>query len=574
MDKDNLEELLESRAQTDQELGKLRAPMTILFSDIKGSTRYAEKKGDVEYVAMINRHNVMLFPIIEREGGLVVKTIGDSILAKFDDPVCAIKAAVGMQRALAEDREGREEIDQIRIRIGMHHGMGLMKDKDVFGDVVNAASRVEHQADAEQVLITGVLVEAARLAGFDCAKMGRADLKGKDEPIDLYAVAWSESYTQQLIAEIQAGYEKKLTELRKQLGNIEEEYAIARDQWRADRRGLMAEIEKLEESIQKTAVEARERLSADLQSELRFKIDELRRARDLTEQDLASFREQSEAERTNLKAQIVALQGSVVDAMERANNPGRVSVVVREQVDARLENAKREWQLQWEAERKRLMLDIERLKKGVPITDEKKEAARRALLEKLGKRPAGSSGPPSKSAEQWEREFEATKIEWETERERLDVKVRKFEFELQRKRDEVREEILQEMRTEYQTRLTDANRELKQLKDEVQTATSELATERQRLNARNKALEDLLPQAQEAARKQAMAELQTEFESRIEEAHRLRTRADRKHQDLFEEFEAEKRRSAKQIQTLEDQLKEARQAAFRAQKSAGESSSE
>jgi len=574
MDKDNLEDLLESRAQADQELGKLRVPMTILFSDIKGSTRYAEKKGDVEYVAMINRHNAMLFPVIEREGGLVVKTIGDSILAKFDDPVCAIKAAAGMQRALAEDRAGREEIDQIRIRIGMHHGLGLMKDKDVFGDVVNAASRVEKQADAEQILITGVLVEAARLAGYDCAKMGRADLKGKDEPIDLYAVAWSESYTQQLISEIQAGYEKKLTELRKQLGNIEEEYAIARDQWRADRRGLVTEIEKLEESVEKTAAEARERLSADLQSELRFKIDELQRARDLVEQDLASFRDQSETERTNLKAQIVALQASVVDAMERANNPGRASAVVREQVDARLENAKREWQLQWEAERKRLMLDIEHLKKGASSTDEKKEAARRALLEKLGKRPAGSSGPPPKSVEQWEREFEATKIEWETEREGLDVKVRKLEFELQRNRDVVRDEILQQMRTEYATRLTDANRELEQLKEEVQAATSELATERQRLNARNKALEDLLPQAQEAARKQAMAELQTEFESRIEEAHRLRTRADRKYQDLFEDLEAEKRRSAKQIQTLEDQLKEARGAAFRAQKSADGSSSE
>src|SRR5215467_10815164 len=150
MEDDRLQELLENRAKTEQALEKLRSPMTILFSDIKGSTRYAEKKGDVEFMAMINRHNRLLFPVIEAEGGQVVKTIGDSILAKFDDPVAAVKAAAGMQRALAKDREGHEETDQIHIRIGLHYGMGLVKDNDVFGDVVNAAEHVQHQASAEQ----------------------------------------------------------------------------------------------------------------------------------------------------------------------------------------------------------------------------------------------------------------------------------------------------------------------------------------------------------------------------------------------------------------------------------------
>src|SRR2546429_9964792 len=123
MDRDRLQELLEARAQAEQELEKLRTPMTILFSDIKGSTSYAEKKGDVEYMSMINRHNGILFPVIESEGGRVVKTIGDAILAQFDDPVGAIKAAAGMQRALDKDRQGREELEQIRIRIGLHHGL-------------------------------------------------------------------------------------------------------------------------------------------------------------------------------------------------------------------------------------------------------------------------------------------------------------------------------------------------------------------------------------------------------------------------------------------------------------------
>src|SRR3989475_8466513 len=244
MDRDRLQELLEARAQAEQELEKLRAPMTILFSDIKGSTAYAEKKGDVEYMGMINRHNSILFPVIEGAGGRVVKTIGDAILACFQDPVGAVKAAAGMQRALAEDREGRAEIDQIHIRIGLHTGLGLIKDSDVFGDVVNAASRVQHQAAVEQILITDVLLDAAKTAGFECAKMGRAELKGKDEPIDLYAVAWSESATQQLIEQVQAQYEKKLKEQRRLYEQLEEELEAARDQARGERRNLNAEIEQ------------------------------------------------------------------------------------------------------------------------------------------------------------------------------------------------------------------------------------------------------------------------------------------------------------------------------------------
>src|SRR5215813_1284146 len=106
MDDEKLSQLWEPNARAEGRLEKLRTPITVLFSDIKGSTSYAEKKGDVEYMAMLTRHNAILFPVIEAEGGAVVKTIGDSILAKFADPVAAIKAAAGMQRALAKDREG------------------------------------------------------------------------------------------------------------------------------------------------------------------------------------------------------------------------------------------------------------------------------------------------------------------------------------------------------------------------------------------------------------------------------------------------------------------------------------
>src|SRR5205823_4863388 len=124
--------------------------------------------------------------------------------------------------------------------------------------------------------------------------------------------------------------------------------------------------------------------------------------------DLVTARQKFEAERNNLRAQIATMQAGVVDAMERSNNPARMTMALREQVEARVEEAKREWQHQWDGERKRLTAEIDRLRKasGLGPNDEKKEAARRALLERLGKLPAGSSGPAPKTADQWEKEFQ------------------------------------------------------------------------------------------------------------------------------------------------------------------------
>jgi len=569
MDRDRLQELLQAREQADQELEKLRTPMTILFSDIKGSTAYAEKKGDVEYMAMINRHHAILFPVIEREGGRIVKTIGDAILACFQEPVAAVKAAAGMQRGLVEDRKGRDETNQIHIRIGMHKGLGLIKDGDVFGDVVNAASRIQNQAEVEQILITDVLLEAAKSAGFECVKMGRAELKGKDEPIDLYAVAWSEAASQQLIQQVQTQYEKRFKDLRKQQDELEEAFEKARDQWRTERRNLTGEIERLEESMERARQAARAETSEDLQSEIRFQLEEAIRARQQLEEELAAVQHKHEAERNNLKAQIAATQASAVEAMERLNNPTRITVAVNEKVETRLAEAKQEWLLQWEAERRRLNAEIERLRKSASPSakDERREAARRAVLEKLGKLPPGSAGPAPKTLDQWQKEFEDAKIGWETERESLSLRIKRLEMELQRSQDTVRAEIFQEMRAQYEPRIHEANRERQQLEQEIQSLTSDLASERRRLNSRIDVLEKAIPEAQEAARKQALAEAQNDLEVKIEEANRLRSRLERKHQDATEEWEAERRRLTKQIAALEGQLKEAREAAFKAQKS-------
>ncbi len=566
MDKDKFQELLEAKALAEQELERMRTPVTILFSDIKDSTRYFEKNGDVAGMAMVQRHNDLLFPVIQEVGGRVVKTIGDAIMACFTDPVGSVKAAVGMQRALAVHNEARSAEEQIHIKIGVHTGLGLLKDNDVFGDVVNAAARVQHQAKPGQILITDVLLDAAKASGYQCANFGKAEMKGKDEPIDVYAVAWSDFATEQIVEEIQKRFELKLKDIKRQHDDLEEEYENARDQWRSERRKLSAEIEQLEESVERAKASARAQVADDLQSELRFQLEESMRLRQDLEQQLQTSRAKWESEKNNLKVQIASMQGSVIEAMERSNNPARMAMAVREQVEARLDDAKQEWQLQWEGEKRRLTAEVERFKKSGGAAEEKKDAARRALLEKLGKLPPGSAGAGVKSADQWQKEFEQAKIQWETERDQFILKVTHLENDLLRTQDTMRAEIFQEMRAQYEPKLAEAARERQRLEHELQSALAELKDERERLNSRVAELERAIPAAQDSARNQVTAELQEKFDTKLDENNRLKSRAERKAQDMAEELEAERRRSKRLITQLEEQLKEAREAAFKAQR--------
>src|SRR5262249_47024631 len=152
---------------------------------------------------------------------------------------------------------------------------------------------------------------------------------------------------------------------------------------------------------------------------------------------------------------------------------------------------KQEWQLQWEGERKRLIAEIERLKKAASAsgTDPKKEAARRAVLERLGKLPPGPAAPGGKTAGDWEKELEEARIAWDTEREQLNVKIKKLQMELERSQDTIRAEIFGEMRAQYEPQLADAGRERQRLEREIQSLTAELGAERPRLNARIEQLE-------------------------------------------------------------------------------------
>ena len=155
----------------------------VLFTDIVGSTRYFEKHGDTAGLAMVQRHNGLLFPCVTSQGGRVVKTIGDAILAVFDDVGGAVRAALAMHETLERDASAGNE--RIRVRSGIHAGLVLRHGNDVYGDVVNTAARVSSAARGGELLVSRVVAEALPPGAPRPSPRPPLTARGKQAPVEI-----------------------------------------------------------------------------------------------------------------------------------------------------------------------------------------------------------------------------------------------------------------------------------------------------------------------------------------------------------------------------------------------------
>ena len=176
-----------------QELENFRRAIAVLFTDIQGSTAYYEKFGDLAGFAMVHQCNTLLANVVRKHGGRVIKNIGDAIIATFDNCKQCVHTAVVMQQELKELNATKKEEDRARVRVGAHYGIGIVKSRDVFGDVVNVASRVQSLALPEQILISDSVSRELADCSFDIALLGRFQLKGKSEERELYEVLWNQN---------------------------------------------------------------------------------------------------------------------------------------------------------------------------------------------------------------------------------------------------------------------------------------------------------------------------------------------------------------------------------------------
>ncbi len=189
----SVEEVLKDKARLGAEFEQYQRLVTVMFTDIAGSTKYFDTHGDLEGMHMVTDVLTTLQPQVGKHKGTVVKTIGDAIMAYFENPVDAVRCSVQMQRDLIELNKRRPQGKDVHVRVALNLGVGLVKDNDVFGDVVNVCSRIEHHTEANRIGVSPSVVEAVRKEkDIAVRKIGEVALRGKAAQMDLYEVLWRE----------------------------------------------------------------------------------------------------------------------------------------------------------------------------------------------------------------------------------------------------------------------------------------------------------------------------------------------------------------------------------------------
>ena len=169
--------------------------VTVLFTDLKGSTALYERIGDLNAYVQVQRHFERLLDVTVRRNGAVNKTIGDAVMAAFPTPLDAVTAALEMREAAEGLNEGRQRRDFI-LKIGIHRGAAIavtLNDRlDYFGQTVNIASRVQNLAGGDEICLTD---EVRRATGVEDAlapygiRSVEAELRGVEHATPVTVVA-------------------------------------------------------------------------------------------------------------------------------------------------------------------------------------------------------------------------------------------------------------------------------------------------------------------------------------------------------------------------------------------------
>jgi class 3 adenylate cyclase len=174
---------------TEPEIPRRRRKLAaILMMDVVGFSRMMGRDEDATTSAILAFHDTVK-TVIEDHGGRVVSTAGDSVFGDFDSIVEALESAERIQRVLAAENAGRPAEDRIEARIGLHLGDVIVEERNVFGDGVNVAARLEQMADPGGIMLSEAAYHLVRgRTDLPIETVGMQELKNIAEPIEVYRI--------------------------------------------------------------------------------------------------------------------------------------------------------------------------------------------------------------------------------------------------------------------------------------------------------------------------------------------------------------------------------------------------
>jgi adenylate cyclase len=160
--------------------------VTILFTDLVEFSSWALEAGDDLALELLRGVAGVVEPAIRRQGGRIVKRLGDGHMAVFSNPEDAVGAALDIQEDLANIEVGGY---RPRLRAGVHLGRPQRMGGDYLGVDVNAAARVAEAARGGEVLVSGPVLEGLDAGGLDVKRRKRFRAKGAPQQLEVFTVS-------------------------------------------------------------------------------------------------------------------------------------------------------------------------------------------------------------------------------------------------------------------------------------------------------------------------------------------------------------------------------------------------
>jgi len=173
-----MEVFIERTADLEMESDRVLA--TVMFTDIVGSTDRATTLGDRRWRELIDEHHASVRRELARHRGREIDTAGDGFFAAFDGPARAIRCAVAIRQAL-------RGLD-LGVRVGLHAGECERVGPGLRGVAVHVGARISALASADEILVSSTIRDLVAGSGIAFDDAGRHELKGVQEPWQLYRV--------------------------------------------------------------------------------------------------------------------------------------------------------------------------------------------------------------------------------------------------------------------------------------------------------------------------------------------------------------------------------------------------
>ena len=155
-------------------------PISVMFTDMVGSTKLTQTKGDAVAQQLVRAHNRIVRDALSKCAGKEVKHTGDGIMASFPTTSNAVEAAIFIQRETLAQNAANPDLPLI-LKVGINAGEPIAEDDDLFGTTVQLAARIVDKAQQGEILVSEIV--RGICAGKDLSFSNRGGFEMKDLPI-------------------------------------------------------------------------------------------------------------------------------------------------------------------------------------------------------------------------------------------------------------------------------------------------------------------------------------------------------------------------------------------------------